>query len=90
MAPDFSNNEQILASNQSLTDHQVMTPDVTGLCLEEAQRRLRDAGACVFIVEYSSRKGVQNSDERRVIRQRIAEDGAHELTVCDFRTTAGE
>lgn len=60
-------------------------PDVLGLELGAAMARLRDAGFVVTASEVRSRGGVAGS-ERRVIRQRCAEDGAIALCYSVFKT----
>lgn len=69
-----------------------LLPDTLGMQKEQAMRRLHLAGAVVSIVCISSRKGVPNADQTRVIRQRVLQRQplSVELTVSDFQTRPTE
>jgi hypothetical protein len=58
---------------------------VLGFELEHAVRLLENGGFTVSCVEYSSKKGVKGN-EKRVIRQRVAEKGNVELVYSIFKT----
>lgn len=62
-------------------------PDVIGLELEEARRRLAAAGLAIAAVTESRSPlpGVQLSGGLRVVRQRLGEDGSVELVVTPER-----
>ncbi len=53
--------------------------DTLGLPLAWAEKLLSDAGYSVRTLEVRSRKGVEGGDAR-VLRQKVAGDGAAELT----------
>jgi hypothetical protein len=65
---------------------QKILPNLLGLNMEEAERRLRNAGVDLCICVCSSRKGVPDADGRYVIRQRLLDEKTLELTVSDFKT----
>ena len=65
-------------------------PMVLGLELEEAQRRLRLAGAVVKETPCHSRKGVPGADCTRVIRQTLLPGGEVLLITSDFITTPAQ
>ena len=58
---------------------------VIGLIQDEAKLRLEDLGFDVRIKEYVSRRGVENADSTRVVRQRV-EGNTVELIVSHFKT----
>lgn len=60
--------------------------NVIGLTEDEAKLRLSGLGFDVRIKEYVSRRGVENADSTRVIRQRDLGDNAVELIVSHFKT----
>ena len=62
-------------------------PMVLGLELEEAQRRLRLAGAAVKVMPCASRRGVPGADSTRVIRQTQTGDNEILLVVSEFLTS---
>ena len=64
--------------------------EVVGLTLEDAKRRLEGAGLKVRITEYVSKRGVEDADSTRVVRQRMAGDDIVELTVSHFKTRLGD
>ena len=57
-----------------------------GLDVGEAKQRLQDLGFEVRIIEYTSRRGVENADSSRVLRQREVDDNIIELSVSHFKT----
>ena len=59
---------------------------VLGLELNEALRRLQSVGVSVLVTECASRKGVQDADSKRVIRQ-TESDGGVCLVYANFLTT---
>lgn len=56
-------------------------PNVLGLELEQAKRRLHQADAEVIVVYCSSKKGVIAADSVRVIRQRMLSPETGKITV---------
>lgn len=60
-------------------------PSVLGLNKQEAKKRLLAAGALVTCIDYSSKKGVPDADDCRVIRQRLLDTGEVELLVSPCR-----
>lgn len=54
-------------------------PSVLGFNEQEAKKRLLAAGALVTCVGYTSKKGVPDADDIRVIRQRLLSGGEVEL-----------
>lgn len=60
--------------------------NVIGLTEGEAKLRLSSLGFDVRIKEYVSRRGVENADSTRVIRQIDLGDNAVELIVSHFKT----
>ena len=60
--------------------------NMIGLDVNEAKQRLESQGLEVRIVEYASRRGVQNADSTRVLRQKEIGDKIVELSVSHFKT----
>ncbi len=60
--------------------------NMIGLEVNEAKRRLESQGFEVRIIEYASRRGVDNADSSRVLRQREISDKIVELSVSHFKT----
>lgn len=55
--------------------------------LQEAKETLQNQGADVFCVEVSSKKGVLDADELRIVRQKFnVEKNRIELTYSRFKT----
>lgn len=63
-----------------------MMPNVIGLELSQAKAILESEGLCVDCIEYVSRRGIENADSTRVIRQRELGEKKAELTVSHFKT----
>lgn len=63
-----------------------MTPSVIGWEETQATKRLAAEGLRVSRIEYVSKRGVEQADSTRVIRQRERDDGVVELTVSHFKT----
>ena len=59
---------------------------VIGLDVSEAKQRLESLGFAVRIVEYVSRRGIENADSSRVLRQNDVGDNTIELVVSHFKT----
>ncbi len=66
-----------------------MTPCVIGLVADEAKALLEALGYDVQSVTYQSRRGVEEADSARVIRQRCVGNNSIEITVSHFKTQAG-
>ena len=66
-----------------------MTECVLGMPADDAQGRLAAAGYDVQRVVYVSRRGVENADSLRVVRQRAVGDNRIEITVSHFKTRVG-
>lgn len=60
--------------------------NVLGLEEEEAAELLESDGYKVIRREYVSRRGVENADSSRVIRQRLTDNKNIEIIVSRFRT----
>ncbi len=63
-----------------------MMPNVIGLEEAQAKAILEAEGFCVNCIEYVSRRGIENADSTRVIRQREFGDKKAELMVSHFKT----
>ncbi len=63
-----------------------MMPGVIGWDETQATKHLEDQGFTVGRVEYVSRRGIENADSTRVIRQRDLGGHAVEITVSHFKT----
>ncbi len=63
-----------------------MMPNVIGWEEEQAAALLADRGYTVSRVLYVSRRGVEDADTTRVIRQRELDGNVAELTVSHFKT----
>ena len=59
---------------------------VIGLEVGDAKQRLEGLGFEVRIVEYVSRRGVENADSTRVLRQKDLGSNTIELAVSHFKT----
>jgi beta-lactam-binding protein with PASTA domain len=59
---------------------------VIGLDVSEAKLKLEEQGLEVRIVEYVSRRGIENADSTRVIREQMIGDNVIELAVSHFKT----
>ncbi len=66
-----------------------MTLCVIGLREEEAVCLLEAQGFSVSSCEYKSRRGVDEPDSVRVIRQRSVGNNSIEITVSAFKTQVG-
>ena len=60
--------------------------NVIGLNVEQAEQRLRSLGFDVLIKEYVSKRGVEDADSTRVVRQKKIGENEVELTVSHFKT----
>jgi beta-lactam-binding protein with PASTA domain len=63
-----------------------MMPNVVGLEETQAKAILEAEGFTVNSIEYVSRRGIENADSTRVIRQRELGENSAELTVSHFKT----
>ena len=63
-----------------------MMPCVIGMDADEAKVMLCANGFSVSCVEYVSRRGIEDADSTRVIRQRELGDQCAEITVSHFKT----
>ncbi len=61
-----------------------------GLPLEQACEMLEAAGAKWRVTSYQSRRPYEGADSRRVVRAGVADDGAYELVVCEFKTKVND
>jgi len=59
---------------------------LSGLTLEEAEQKLKDAGAAWRVRRYMARKPYEDADSVRVVRAVDADDGVFDLVVCEFKT----
>jgi beta-lactam-binding protein with PASTA domain len=59
---------------------------VIGLTIEQAEQRLKSLGFAVRINEYVSKRGIEDADSTRVVRQRKMGENEMELTVSHFKT----
>ncbi len=59
---------------------------VVGLTIEQAEQRLEGLGFKVRIKEYVSKRGVEDADSTRVVRQKKIGENEVELTVSHFKT----
>ncbi|MBT3318219.1 MAG: PASTA domain-containing protein [Clostridia bacterium] len=59
---------------------------VIGQQVSEAKQRLESLGFVVRIVEYESRRGIENADSTRVLRQNDIGNNTIELVVSHFKT----
>ena len=63
-----------------------MTPNVIGWDEAQAVACLESGGCAVSRVVYVSRRGIQDADTTRVIRQRDLGGNVVEITVSHFKT----
>ena len=59
---------------------------VIGQQVSEAKQRLESFGFDVRIIEYVSRRGIENADSTRVLRQNDIGNNTIELAVSHFKT----
>jgi hypothetical protein len=59
---------------------------VIGQQVSEAKQRLESLGFDVRIIEYVSRRGIENADSTRVLRQNDIGNNTIELAVSHFKT----
>ena len=60
--------------------------NVVGLTAKRAEQRLEGLGFDVRIKEYVSKRGVEDADSTRVVRQKMIGENEVELTVSHFKT----
>jgi len=63
-----------------------MMPFVIGMDVSKAKELLSASGFSVSCLEYVSRRGIEDADTTRVIRQRELGDQCAEITVSHFKT----
>ncbi|MDD5017234.1 MAG: hypothetical protein PHO15_03930 [Eubacteriales bacterium] len=63
-----------------------MIPCVIGYEEHAAAELLSSMGFCVSRIEYISKRGVEDADSARVIRQRVIGNNSIEITVSYFKT----
>lgn len=66
-----------------------MTPNVIGWDEAQAAAWLESNGYAVSRITYVSRRGIENADSTRVIRQRNVSESVIEITVSHFKTQVG-
>jgi len=64
-------------------------PSVIGIDAAKAKELLSANGFSVSCVEYVSKRGIEDADATRVIRQRELGDHCAEITVSHFKTQVG-
>ncbi len=60
--------------------------NVVGLTVKQAEQRLEGLRFAVRINEYVSKRGVEDADSTRVVRQKMIGENEVELTVSHFKT----
>ena len=60
--------------------------NVIGLTVKQAEQRLEGLRFAVRINEYVSKRGVEDADSTRVVRQKMIGENEVELTVSHFKT----
>ncbi len=66
-----------------------MMPNVIGWDEAQAAAFLEDKGYAVSRVLYVSKRGIEDADSTRVIRQRHISENVVEITVSHFKTRVG-